>query len=211
LVLKHVTETRAPSAGNSAFNALIELSDTEDAGLQDMLENELSRAMTDGLIDDAVMASNQAQVAALWKLREGVSQAQVRAGAVVKHDVALPISALASFAAQAGAAVLAATTASGITSQVINFGHIGDGNLHYNVLLPADLPPAAIKQTTLLLNRIVHDLVLDFNGSISAEHGIGQLRKEELRRYKSPLEMELMLRIKRAFDPNHIMNPGKLL
>ncbi len=211
LVLKHVTETRAPSAVNSAFNALIELSDTEDAGLQDMLENELSRAITDGLIDDAVMASSQAQVAALWKLREGVSQAQVRAGTVVKHDVALPISALASFVAQAEAAVLSATAAAGTTGRVINFGHLGDGNLHYNVLLPADLSPAAIKENTILLNRVVHDLVLDYNGSISAEHGIGQLRREELRRYKSPLEMELMLRIKRAFDPNHIMNPGKLL
>ncbi len=211
LVLKHVTETRAPTTGHSAFNALIELSDTEDSGLQEMLENELSNAMADGLIDDAVMTTSQAQVAALWKLREGVSQAQVRAGAVVKHDVALPISALAAFVAQAGAAVLAATAAAGTTGRIINFGHLGDGNLHYNVLLPADLSSAAIHEHTLLINRVVHDLVLDFNGSISAEHGIGQLRREELRRYKSPLEMELMLRIKRAFDPNHIMNPGKLL
>jgi FAD/FMN-containing dehydrogenase len=211
LVLQHVADTRPPMAGASAFHALIELSDTEDTGLQAMLENALGQAMEEGLVGDAVLTVNQAQAAALWKLREGVSQAQVRAGAVVKHDIALPISALPAFVAEADSAVQAATSSAGLAARIINFGHLGDGNLHYNVLLPPGLAPTAIKQATALLNRVVHDIVVGYNGSISAEHGIGQLRRDELRHYKSPLEMELMLRIKRAFDPNHIMNPGKLL
>jgi len=211
LVLQHVADTRAPMAGASAFNALIELSDTEDTGLQTMLENALGQAMEDGLVSDAVLSASQAQGTALWKLREGVSQGQVRAGAVIKHDIALPISALAAFVAEADSAVHAAMAASGMAARIINFGHLGDGNLHYNVLLPPGLPSAAVKEATMVLNRVVHDLVVSYNGSISAEHGIGQLRRDELRHYKSPLEMELMLCIKRAFDPNHIMNPGKLL
>ncbi len=211
LVLQHVADTRAPLASPYAFNALIELSDTEDTGLQAMLENALGQAMEQGLVRDAMLATSQAHAAALWKLREGVSQCQVRAGAVVKHDIALPISALAAFVAEADSAVLAAAAAGGLAARVVNFGHLGDGNLHYNVLLPPGLLPAAVKEATLLLNRTVHDLVTAWNGSISAEHGIGQLRRDELRHYKSPLEMELMLSIKRAFDPNQIMNPGKLL
>jgi FAD/FMN-containing dehydrogenase len=210
LVLKYATEARAPK-DRSAFNTLIELSDTEDTGLQAILENELSRAVTDGLIDGAVMATSQAQVSALWKLREGISQAQVRASIVIKHDIVLPLSALTAFVTQADAAALGAATAIGTSSQIINFGHLGDGNLHYNVLLTTDLSQAAIRDYTVLINRVVHDLVVVYNGSISAEHGIGQLRREELRRYRSPLEIELILRIKRAFDPNQIMNPGKLL
>jgi FAD/FMN-containing dehydrogenase len=193
LVLGHVSDTRVPLSNTCAFNALVELSDTEDTGLQ------------------AMLALSQAQAASLWKLREGVSQGQVSAGPVVKHDIAMPISALAAFVEEADKAVIAATTARGVAGLVINFGHLGDGNLHYNVLLPSGLSPAAIKDATLLLNRVVHDLVVSYNGSISAEHGIGQLRRDELRHYKSPLEMELMLRIKQAFDPNLIMNPGKLL
>jgi FAD/FMN-containing dehydrogenase len=211
LVLQHVSDTRAPLAGPRAFHALIELSDTEDTGLQALLESGLGQAMEDGLISDAVLASSQAQAQALWKLREGISQAQVRAGAVVKHDIALPISALAAFVAEADQAVQQAASAQGFEAGIVNFGHLGDGNLHYNVLLPPTLPAAAIRETTALLNRVVHDLVASCQGSISAEHGIGQLRRDELRHYKAPLEMQLMLAIKRAFDPNQIMNPGKLL
>src|SRR5258706_3215 len=155
--------------------------------------------------------ASQAERAAFWKLREGVSQGQVRAGRVVKHDIALPISALASFVAGADHAVRDAAGTCGIEAGIVNFGHLGDGNLHYNVLLPASLPAEAIQETTVRLNRVVHDLVLAHDGSISAEHGIGQLRRDELRHYKSALEMELMLCIKQALDPNHIMNPGKLL
>jgi FAD/FMN-containing dehydrogenase len=209
LVLSHVAGTRSPMAHVSPFNALIEVSDTDESGLQTMLEGALSEALGEGLINDVVLAGNQTQTIALWKLREGISQAQVKAGVVIKHDIALPISDLANFVLEADAAVLNATQ--GMSARVINFGHLGDGNLHYNVLFPSTLPEPPSKQVTVLLNRVVHDLVVRYNGSISAEHGIGQLRRDELRHYKSPLEMELMLCIKRAFDPNQIMNPGKLL
>ncbi|MCO4858189.1 FAD-binding oxidoreductase [Herbaspirillum sp. WGmk3] len=207
LVLQHVTDTRAPLAQPARYNALIELADTEDLGLQSMLEELLGQAMEDALVTDAMLCSNGTQAAALWKIREGISQAQVRAGKVIKHDIALPISAIAGFVDQAERAIAAC----GLQAEIINFGHLGDGNLHFNVMIPLSSSYEEVRQATLQLNRLVHDLVTEKQGSISAEHGVGQLRRDELRHYKSPLEMELMLRIKQAFDPNLIMNPGKLL
>lgn len=209
LVLAHVQDTRAPLLEAHAFNALIELSDTDGAGLHVMLENTLAQALAEGVISDAALPATQAQSAALWKLREGISQAQVRAGKVIKHDIALPISSLANFVAKADQAVHKSAKKQGVT--IVNFGHLGDGNLHYNVLLPAGVSAQAIEEATLLFNRAVHDLVTTFKGSISAEHGVGQLRRDELKHYKSPIELEMMMCIKRAFDPNQIMNPGKLL
>ena len=215
LVLDQVTETRAPLATPAPFNALIELSDTgavsdahgDESGPGALLESALAKAMEAGLVNDAMLSASEAQTMALWKLREGISQAQVRAGKAIKHDIALPISSLASFVAQAEKDVQACLPGAG----VINFGHLGDGNLHYNVLLPADTDHKTLKRRTHDLNAVVHQLVTNYGGSISAEHGVGQLRRDELRIYKSPVEMELMLRIKQAMDPNQIMNPGKLL
>jgi len=209
LVLAHVVDTRAPLPEAHAFNALIALSDTDGTGLHALLETTLAQALASGMISDATLPTSQTQSAALWKLREGISQAQVRAGKVIKHDIALPISSLADFVAKADQAVRA--TAQKHDVVIVNFGHLGDGNLHYNALLPAGLSAEAIKEATLLFNRAVHDLVTAFNGSISAEHGVGQLRRDELKHYKSPIELEMMMCIKRAFDPNQIMNPGKLL
>lgn len=209
LVLAHALDTRAPLAESHAFNALIELSDTDGTGLHALLENTLAQALAEGVISDAALPTSQAQSTALWKLREGISQAQVRAGKVIKHDIALPISSLADFVAKANQAVHA--TAKKHEVVIVNFGHLGDGNLHYNVLLPAGVSDIAIQETTALFNRVVHDLVSTFNGSISAEHGVGQLRRDELKHYKSAVELEMMMCIKRAFDPNQIMNPGKLL
>jgi len=209
LVLAHVVDTRAPLPEAHAFNALIALSDTDGSGLHALLETTLAQALASGVISDAALPTSQAQSAALWKLREGISQAQVRAGKVIKHDIALPISSLADFVAKADQAVRA--TAQKHDVVIVNFGHLGDGNLHYNALLPAGLSADVIKEATLLFNRAVHDLVTVFNGSISAEHGVGQLRRDELKHHKSTVELEMMMCIKRAFDPNQIMNPGKLL
>jgi FAD/FMN-containing dehydrogenase len=209
LVLAHVLDTRPPLAGSHAFNALIELSDTDGTGLHALLENTLAQALAEGVISDATVPASQAQSAALWKLREGISQAQVRAGKVIKHDIALPISSLVDFVGKADQAVRIAAKKHAVT--IVNFGHLGDGNLHYNVLLPAGVSSEAIEETTAVFNRAVHDLVTEFHGSISAEHGVGQLRRDELKHYKSPIELEMMMCIKRAFDPNQIMNPGKLL
>ncbi len=213
LVLDQVTDTRTPLAQAAPFNALIELSDTgaaageEAPGPAALLESALAEAMEAGLASDAMLSASEAQTLALWKLREGISQAQVRAGKAIKHDIALPISSLASFVAQAELDVQACLPGAAI----VNFGHLGDGNLHYNVLLPADTGYDTLKQRTHDLNAVVHRLVTSYGGSISAEHGVGQLRRDELRIYKSPVEMELMLRIKQAMDPNQIMNPGKVL
>ena len=207
LVLERVTDTRAPLSRPAPFNALIELSDTDETGLKELLEAALGEAMDAGLASDVMVSTREGQTLALWKLREGVSQAQVRAGKAIKHDIALPISSLATFVAQADGAVLAAMP----DARIINFGHLGDGNLHYNVLMPPDVDHDLLERRTHDLNGIVHQLVTEFGGSISAEHGVGQLRRAELRLYKSPMEMELMLRIKQAMDPNHILNPGKVL
>ena len=207
LILQHVTDVRAPLASAHAFHALVELADTQEAGVAELLERCLGAALEKGTIDDVAVSASNAHAQAFWKIREGISLAQVRAGKAVKHDIALPISAIPSFVRKADAAVQAA--APGV--RIINFGHLGDGNLHYNVLLPLDSAPAAVEATTAKLNRVVHDLVAAANGSISAEHGVGQLRRDELRHYKSEVEFDLMMRVKQSLDPNQIMNPGKLI
>ncbi len=207
MILHHVTDVRAPLNGTHAFHALVELADTQPGGLSELLERGLAEALEQGLLGDVVVSSSGAQSSAFWKIREGVSQAQQRAGKAVKHDIALPISAVAPFSSQAGAAVRRLLP----HARIINFGHLGDGNLHYNVLLPLDVDAQELARATSELNRCVHDLVTAMGGSISAEHGVGQLRRDELRYYKDPVEFELMMRLKRMLDPNQIMNPGKLL
>jgi FAD/FMN-containing dehydrogenase len=207
LVLDHVTDTRAPLAGPHAFHALVELADTQQDGLDDLLETGLSAALETALIQDVVVSRSQAQANAFWRIREGISQAQVRAGKAIKHDIALPISSLADFALRAGEALRQLQP----QVRIVNFGHLGDGNLHYNVLVPLETSKEDLAAQTEQLNRVVHDMVTLMGGSISAEHGVGQLRRDEMRHYKPALEFELMMRIKQALDPNQIMNPGKLL
>jgi FAD/FMN-containing dehydrogenase len=207
LILEHVADVRAPLAGEHAFHGLIELADTQGEGLADLLEAGLGEALEGDTVQDVAVSVNGAQTQSFWRIREGISQAQVRAGKTVKHDIALPISAIAAFAHAADAALRDAQG----DVRIINFGHLGDGNLHYNVLLPKDTAPDAVAATTARFNRIVHDLAAAANGSISAEHGVGQLRRDELRHYKSEVEFDLMMRIKQSLDPNQIMNPGKLV
>jgi len=207
LILAHVADSRAPLASAHAFHALIELADTQAQGLAELLEGGLGEALEQSLVDDVAVSVSGAQTQAFWKIREGISQAQMRAGKAVKHDIALPISALAAFVHRADAALREAMP--GV--RIIDFGHLGDGNLHYNVLMPLDTAPEAMATATARLNRIVHDLVAEAGGSISAEHGVGQLRRDELRHYKSEVEFDLMMRIKQSLDPNQIMNPGKLI
>jgi FAD/FMN-containing dehydrogenase len=207
LVTRHLDAHVSPLDKTYPYYVLIELADTNMSGLQEMVQEALTSAMDDQLIDDCVVAMNEAQSVAMWRLREGISIAQVKAGKAVKHDIALPISSLTTFVKEADEVVQDSFP----ELPIINFGHIGDGNLHYNVLLPLDISSAAYKETTVKLNKSIHDLVTQFNGSISAEHGVGTLRRDELKRYKSSVEMDLMNAIKRAIDPNQLMNPGKLL
>ncbi|MFC4273845.1 FAD-binding oxidoreductase [Achromobacter aloeverae] len=207
LILDQIADVRDPLDQPHAFHALIEVADTRDDGLSALLEGCLERAVADGLIDDAAIASSLAHRQAFWKIREGISPAQVRAGKVVKHDIALPVSVIPRFVDAAESAIRSVMP----QVHVINFGHLGDGNLHFNVLLPKDVSTGDAAAATVLLNRVVHDLVVENGGSISAEHGIGQLRRDELRHYKSAVEFDLMMTLKQSIDRNQIMNPGKLI
>jgi FAD/FMN-containing dehydrogenase len=187
---------------------LLELSDT-DAGapIGALAERALGEAIEAGLARDVVLAASVAQARQLWSLRENVSEAQALEGPNIKHDVSLPISRIAAFIAETDAALSRAFP--GV--RMVTFGHLGDGNLHYNVAPPAGAEAAAFNARTGEVNRIVHDSVARFDGSISAEHGLGQYKRDEIVRYKAPLELRLMRAVKQALDPLGIMNPGKVL
>ena len=208
LVLQHIPGARDPLAGAPAWSVLVELSDPDvDAPLDAQLQAVLGEACAQGLAADAAVAASAAQAQALWALREDISEAQRIEGVSIKHDVSVPVSRIPEFLERAGAALAARWP----DVRVVAFGHIGDGNLHYNLSKPAADDNAAFIARTAEVNRIVHDLVCELGGSISAEHGIGQLKREEVLRYKPALEMELMRRVKQAFDPAGLMNPGKVL
>ncbi|QEX17760.1 D-2-hydroxyacid dehydrogenase [Hypericibacter terrae] len=187
---------------------LIEMtSSRENSGITAVAEEALAAAMEDGLVREATIAQNETQAAALWFLREAVVEAQRAVGASIKHDVVVPLSAVPAFIREATAAVEAAVP--GIV--VYAFGHLGDGNVHFNLLQPPGMKPEAFLAEMGRLNRLVHDVSARHHGSISAEHGLGQLRNKEVRLYKPAIEFELMERIKLAIDPKGIMNPGKVL
>ena len=190
--------------------ALVQADDSaDDDTLADRVEAMLAAAAERGDVRDATVARSGAQAAALWSARENISEAQRREGPNLKHDIALPVSSIPAFLDEAERAL--ADAFPGV--RFIVFGHLGDGNLHYNLSAPpgaaaeAFVAPANLERA----QRIVHDLVRARGGSISAEHGIGQLKRQELRRTKAPLELALMRRIKAALDPAGILNPGKIL
>ena len=202
LVLRHIPGTVRPTAP-APWYVLAEFSDADPAAVEAWLAGQLEA----GRVADGALAVSEAQAKALWALRENISEAQKIEGYSIKHDVAVPVSRIPDFLAAADAALAAAFP--GI--RVIAFGHVGDGNLHYNLSRPGDQDSAEFLACQPAVNRIVHDAVHALNGSISAEHGIGQLKRGEILRYKSPLEMELMRSIKQALDPRGLMNPGKVI
>jgi FAD/FMN-containing dehydrogenase len=167
----------------------------------------LAGAQEAGLIRDALIASSGAQAARLWKMRESLVEAQVSAGGTIAHDVSVPVSRIPEFIARADTAVVAAYP--GV--RPCAFGHVGDGNMHYNPVRPRDWDGARFREERPRVNRIVHDIVVELGGSISAEHGIGQSRLAELAHYKPPVEIAMMRAVKRALDPKGIMNPGKVV
>ena len=207
MVLKNIRGAQPPLSP-SPWYLLVELSGPgEDAVLRETLEIFLADAFEKGAIADAVLAQNGEQAARLWDLRERISEAQKIEGFSIKHDISVPVSRLGEFIERADAALLAAYP--GI--RIVTFGHVGDGNLHYNQSKPEASENTAFIAATPAVNRIVHDIVHELGGSISAEHGIGQLKRSELQHYKSSVELEMMRAIKRVFDPKGLMNPGKVL
>jgi FAD/FMN-containing dehydrogenase len=208
LVLRHFPDQRAPLEARAPWYVLIEASDFtrgDRAGAD--LEAALALALEDEVITDATVGASLAQVKALWALRENISEAQGLEGRCVKHDVSVPISRIADFI-EACAPEIAALCPG---ARLVAFGHLGDGNLHFNVSPPEGDPGETLMGQQDALNRLVHDRVDALGGSISAEHGLGVLRRDEAARYKSPVERTLMRTIKQALDPQGIMNPGKVL
>jgi FAD/FMN-containing dehydrogenase len=172
-----------------------------------LLEGAIEAAIEQGLANDAAVATSVAQSRGLWQIREHIPLAQAAAGKNIKHDISLPISRIPEFIEGTDARLRAAYPG----CQVVCFGHVGDGNLHYNVAAPDGDSDLAFLAHQSAINRIVHDSVVALEGSISAEHGIGALKRDELSRYKSPVELNMMRAIKAALDPLGIMNPGKIL
>jgi len=208
LVLAHIPGTREPLSSPQPWYVLAELAEASaDGPLQREFERTMERAAERGLVLDAVIAASEAQRAALWKLREAIPEASREEGLLYRHDISIPVSRIPEFIVEAGAALEHDFPG----TRVICFGHIGDGNLHYNCFVPGRRrdDPAALAATDV--NRTVLDVVQRFAGSFSAEHGVGQAKRAELARYKSALEIEMMRAVKRAFDPGNIMNPGKVL
>ena len=208
LVAEQFPQLPRPFAQPHGQYVLLELSSSQsEAHAIELLEASIGAALENELIEDAVVASSVAQSEGLWQLREHIPLAQAQAGKNIKHDISLPISRIADFIAVTDVALEAAFPG----CQLVCFGHLGDGNLHYNVAPPAGMTDRDFLANQDAINRIVHDQVHGFGGSISAEHGVGALKKADLARYKSPLELQLMRAIKQALDPQNIMNPGKIL
>lgn len=205
-VLKHVPDTREPLESTPPWCALIEVASGQPGGAEAALERLLGSAFEDGLITDASIAANETQARAFWKLREEHSAAQKPEGGGWKHDVSVPVSRIADFLEEATAAVERFEPGARVSA----FGHVGDGNLHYDILCPpgGDLP--AFLGRWAEGSRVVHDVVARYDGSISAEHGLGRLKTDEARRYKTPVEIDLMRRVREAIDPQRIMNPAVL-
>jgi FAD/FMN-containing dehydrogenase len=211
LVEKHFSDHRSPFAARHDWHVLIEISNHQSAeATTTLLEHLLETALAAGLIEDAVIAQSGAQAAELWELREHISEAQAAEGKNIKHDISVPISRIAEFVRETDA--LLARRFPGV--RMVIFGHLGDGNLHYNVSAPgfgSGQDDGSFIAQQPAVYEAVHDQVHRFGGSISAEHGIGQLKRDELLRYKSSVEVALMRRIKQALDPDNRMNPGKIL
>ncbi|MEP3438463.1 MAG: FAD-binding oxidoreductase [Hoeflea sp.] len=206
--VRHIEGIRDPLGEPHPWYALIDISSGQSQeAARAMLEGLFIAADEQGLIRDAAAAETEAQRQAFWNLRESLSWAQKPEGGSIKHDVSVPVAQVPKFLARADQAVLKAMP----DARIVAFGHMGDGNIHYNISQAPGADTDAFLARWSEMSKIVHEIVLDLNGSISAEHGIGQLKRDELAAIRSPVEIALMHKIKDAFDPKGIMNPGKVL
>jgi FAD/FMN-containing dehydrogenase len=208
-VLRHIPGTRNPFDRDFPWYALVETAVVETSGDTDAgaIEALLGGAIERSLVLDAVIAKNEAEAAQLWRLRHSVSEAQKFEGASLKHDISVPIASIGEFIEQASAAVAAHIPG----ARIVAFGHVGDGNVHFNVSQPRSLQALEFLAQRPTVASIVYDMTASFNGSISAEHGIGQAKREYLRQYRNATELSLMRMVKKALDPANIMNPGKVI
>ena len=206
--LAHMPNTRDPLAAKHPWYALLEVSSSETGGwAAHQLQTILTTALERGLISDATLAASFQHARDFWSLRESFSEAQKGAGGSIKHDISVPVSRIPEFLSSA--AIVVEKICPG--ARPVPFGHFGDGNLHYNVSQPLGMEKAKYLSLWEPMTGAVHALIAEMGGSISAEHGIGQMKREALQRFKSPVELDMMRQIKKALDPKGILNPGKVL
>jgi FAD/FMN-containing dehydrogenase len=208
-VLDHLPDARAPLGGPHAWHALIEIvADTASAeGLRERCEAIMADAFEKDLVEDATIAANDTQAEAFWLLRESVAPAERARGQAVQHDISVPVERMPDFVE----AAVPRIEADWPGTEAVAFGHLGDGNVHFHVIAPPDADDDWVLDEGKQVSRQVHDLVTDWGGSISAEHGIGQLKREELARLGDPVALSMLRRVKDALDPAGLLNPGKLV
>ncbi len=208
MVIRRIPGTRDPLETAYPWYVLTELTDAQDgSALRANVEQVLTASIEQGLVKDVAIAETAAQGKALWRMRESIPDAAKVEGLVYRHDIAVAVSRIPEFIETASAALEAVYP--GV--RIICFGHLGDGNLHFNAFVPGRERSDSVVRTMTDVNRLVHDIVQTFGGSISAEHGIGQSKRGELAHYKSATELDLMRIVKQALDPHNLMNPGKVL
>jgi len=206
-VVKHDSSSRDPLANPHPWYVLIELSSQARTGLREVLEEILSQGHDKGLVLDATIADSLEQAKAFWRIREMFGEVQRHIGASIKHDISVPVAAISAFIEQANAAVTKLIPG----CRPLPFGHVGDGNIHYNVTQPVDADKEKFLARWDEVNAVVFAVVKKLGGSISAEHGVGVMKRDILHLYKDPVALELMRGLKRMLDPNGILNPGKVL
>ena len=203
-VEKNIAGARLPFDRRHEWYVLLEAAVADDG---DLVERELMRALRDEIVADVAVAKNSSEAEALWRMRHSISEAQKPEGACMKHDISVPVGSMAEFLRRGGEMLETRWP----DARLVAFGHVGDGNLHYNVTQPAGADPAAFKLEGVAISRAIYQLVREMGGSISAEHGIGVLKRPWLQEFADPLELELMQTLKAALDPGNILNPGKVI
>lgn len=206
MVLADVPGTRDPSPSDLPWRVLIELSMPREDMARELLEGALANELESGLVKDAIIAENLSQAKEFWRIRETIPLSKRAYGTALNQDIAVPVSKIPAFITACNAAITAAIP----ESEFVIFGHVGDGNLHYSVCEPGDVPNPTLKNKESAVFRIIFDTVMSFGGSISAEHGIGRLKRDEIARLR-PVAINVMRDVKRALDPQNIMNPGRVI
>ncbi len=207
MVLKHAAGTRDPLDAPHPWYVLLEISSQADTGLRDMLEELLEYGVEHGLVLDGTIAETLEQAKSFWRIRELIGEVQRNEGGSIKHDISVPVASIPAFIAEANAAVVALVPG----ARPLPFGHVGDGNIHYNITQPVGADKAAFLKREDEVQDLVFGIVMKYGGSISAEHGIGIAKRERLPGVKDKIAIELMRSIKQTLDPNGILNPGKVL